>query len=111
MCRSLKVLCAAASPDRLEKLRRAAVGVDWELVGGAAGLEALEDQVSEWRPDVLVVDDDLGDHAVISAKRVDPSIRIVVLGAMSGADAEAASLEEVRGAILGLPRPGGPVRR
>jgi hypothetical protein len=110
MCRSLRVLCAAAGPERLGELRRATVGTHWELVGGAASLEALENQVAEWGPDVVVVDASLGERAVIAVRRIRPSIRIVALGQMFGADAEAASQEDVRAAILGLPRPGGPVR-
>jgi hypothetical protein len=39
-----------------------------------------------------------------------PGVRVVSVGSLAGADEEAASLEEVRAAILGLPRPGGPVR-
>jgi AmiR/NasT family two-component response regulator len=110
MCRSLRVLCAAADPERVEELRRAAVGAHWELVGGAASLKALEDQVAEWQPDVVVVDAALGEAALTVVRRIRPSIRIVALGTMSGADAEAAWHEDVRAAILGLPRPGGPVR-
>jgi hypothetical protein len=110
MCRPLRVLCAAAGPERLEELRRATVGTHWELVGGCASLEALEEQVAEWRPDVVVVDAGLGESAVTAVRRVRPSTRIVALGTMSGADTEAASQEDIRGAILGLPSPGGPVR-
>jgi DNA-binding NarL/FixJ family response regulator len=110
MCRSLRVLCAAAGLERLDELRRATVGTHWELVGGAASLEALEDQVAEWQPDVVVVDGGLGERAVEAVRRIRPSIRIVALGTISGADAEAASREDVRATILGLPRPGGPVR-
>jgi DNA-binding NarL/FixJ family response regulator len=110
MCRSLRVLCAAAAPERLNELRRATVGPHWELVGGADSLEALEDQVAEWHPDVVVVDRGLGDGAVDAVRRIRPSVRIVALGTIPGADAEAASEEDVRAAILGLPRPGGPVR-
>jgi hypothetical protein len=110
MCRSLRVLCAAADPLRLGELRRACVAADWELVGGAVSTEALEGQVLEWHPDVVVVDADLGDGAVGALKRIRPSVRIVAVGSLSGADAEAPSMQGVRAAILGLPRPGGPVR-
>lgn len=110
MCRSLRVLCAAPDPLRLDELRRACVGANWELVGGAVSVEALEGQVAEWRPDVVVVDADLGDGAVGELRRIRPSIRIVAVGSLSGADAEAPSMQDVRELILGLPRPGGPVR-
>jgi hypothetical protein len=73
-------------------------------------MEALEGQVTEWQPDVVVIDAQLGEVAVAALRRIRPSIRIVSLGSLSGADAEAPSQEDVRAAILGLPRPGGPVR-
>jgi hypothetical protein len=73
-------------------------------------MQALEAQVSEWHPDVVVVDADLGERAVAALRRIQPSIRIVAVGSLSGADAEALSMDDVRAAILGLPRPGGPVR-
>src|SRR5881397_436165 len=110
MCRSLRVLCGAAGPQRLDELRRASVGAHWELVGGAVSMEALEGQMAEWQPDVVVVDADLGEGAVAALRRVRPSIRIVAVGSLCGADAEARSTEDVRAAILGLSRPGGPVR-
>jgi hypothetical protein len=38
-------------------------------------------------------------------------VRVVIVGApVEGADETAASFEEVRAAVLGLPKPGGPVR-
>jgi hypothetical protein len=110
MCRSLRVLCAAPGGERLDQLRRSAVAANWELVGGADSVDALGDQIAEWRPDVVVLDAGLGEHAVVVARGARPSVRIVGVGQMFGTDAEAASLDEVRGAILGLPRPGGPVR-
>lgn len=104
------MLCAAPDPEGLARLRGAAVGSQWELVGGAWSLEVLESQVLEWRPDVVVLDAALGRPAVESVRRVRPNARVVSLGPLPGADAEVADLEEVRPAILGLPRPGGPVR-
>lgn len=111
MCRALKVLCAAPTPDRLAELRRAAVSAHWELVGGASSLDELGRQVAEWGPDVVVVDGGLGAAAVEAARRARPAVRVVAVGAVDGADQVAASLAQVRGVILGLPGPGGPVRR
>jgi hypothetical protein len=37
--------------------------------------------------------------------------RVVAVGAGTGADAESTDLDGVKDAILGVPRPGGPVRR
>jgi hypothetical protein len=110
MCRSLRVLCGAAGPERLDELRRASIGAHWEVVGGAASMDALEGQMADWQPDVVVVDADLGEDAVAALRRIRPSIRIVAVGSLAGADAEAPSTGDVRAVILGLPRPGGPVR-
>lgn len=109
MCRAVKVLCAAAVPERLAELKRAAAAAEWELVGGAASLDEMVAQLDERRPDVLVLDAGLGEESVLKARAVLPAVRIVGIGPVAGAD-DVASLEAVRAAILGLPRPGGPVR-
>jgi hypothetical protein len=110
MCRALKVLCAAADRERLGELKRASVGARWELTGGAASLEELHRQIGEFEPDVVVVDAALGPEALGVVRAVRRTARLVSLGSLPGADAEAAELDDVRAAILGLPRPGGPVR-
>jgi hypothetical protein len=110
MCRSLRVLCAAPDAERLAELRRSTVAASWELVGDADSADALGEQIAEWRPDVVVLDAGLGERAVAVARGAGPSVRIVSVGRVPGADAVAASLDQVRAAILGLPRPGGPVR-
>lgn len=109
MCRAVKVLCAAADRERLAEVKRAAVGAEWELVGGASSLEELVAQVVDRRPDVLILDAGLGAESVVQARAVMPTVRIVAIEPVAGAD-EVTSLHEVRAAILGLPRPGGPVR-
>jgi chemotaxis response regulator CheB len=109
MCRGVKVLCAGAGPERLAELKRASVAPEWELVGGATSLQELVTQVQDRRPDVLVLDPELGEESVSRARSARPGIRIVAIGSLAGAD-DVASLEVVRAAILGLPRPGGPVR-
>jgi len=109
VCRALKVLCAAADRSRLAELKRAAVGTHWELVGGASSVPELEQQIAEL-PDVVVVDAGLGEQAVDSVRGAGRPARLVAVGRLTGADAEAAEVEEVRAAILGLPHPGGPVR-
>lgn len=110
MCRALTVLCAAMDRARLGELKRASVAVEWELAGGATSLEELAVQVADLRPDVVVVDGTLGPEAVATAREAKPGVRVVSIGPLTDADEEAASLDEVRAAILGLPRPGGPVR-
>lgn len=110
MCRALRVLCAAADADRLAGLRRACVSAEWELVGGVSSLGQLEAQALEWRPDVVVVEAALGEEAVQAVRGVRPEARVISVGSLPGVDAVAGSLEDVRSAVFGLPRPGGPVR-
>jgi hypothetical protein len=110
MCRSLTVLCVATTPARLAALKRAAVSVHWELVGGATTIEDLLLQLHDLRPDVVVIGSGTAGDAVEAARRLDPNVRIVTIGEVPGADEHAASIHEVREAILGLPQPGGPVR-
>ncbi|MFN2590908.1 MAG: hypothetical protein ABR518_09075 [Actinomycetota bacterium] len=110
MCRALKVLCAASSPDRLAELKRATVSAHWELVGGAVSVETVGQQVELHRPDVVVVDASLGAGAVDAVRRACDA-RVICVGDLRGADAIAASLDDVRDAILGVPRAGGPVKR
>jgi orotidine-5'-phosphate decarboxylase len=110
MCRALRVLCAAGNRERLVELKRASVGVEWELTGGATSLEELAAQVADLRPDVVVVDAALGPQAVTGAREAKPGVRVVGVGSLPEVDEEAGSLDQVRSAILGLPRPGGPVR-
>src|SRR5687768_13461901 len=105
MCRALKVLCAAPDAGRLAELKRATVSVDWELVGGALSAEDLARQVALHRPDVVVVDAALGPDVVASVRSARPDARIIAVGSLPGADATASSVEEIRGAILGVPRP------
>jgi hypothetical protein len=110
MCRALTILCAAPDRTRLGELKRAAVAQEWELTGGATSVEDLGSQVTDLGPDVVVIDAALGTQAVDACRVGKPGVRVVSVGPLAGADEEAASLEEVRAAILGLPRPGGPVR-
>jgi hypothetical protein len=109
VCRALKVLCVAEDAEGLAALKRAAVSADWELAPGAAteqdGLEQLEAD----RPHVVVAFGDLGAF-VEAARRAYPFLRIVTDRDLPGATVVATSLEEVRRAVQGLPRPGGPVR-
>ena len=102
MCRVLKILCAAPTPERLAELKRATATVHWELVGGATSVDELASQIEEWNPDVVVLDEGFAPDAEARAREVRETLRIVVV---EGADAEL-----VRQAILGLPQPGGPVR-
>lgn len=108
-CRALTVLCAAAGSTRLAELKRAAVAAEWELVGGAASLDELTAQLGDRRPHVVVVDASLGAGAVERVRTLRPEARIVGVGGVEGADTNATTLEEVRGAILGTPRGSAPL--
>jgi hypothetical protein len=110
MCRALRVLCVATSPDRLTELKHAVVSVHWELVGGATSVEDALLQLVEYRPDVVVIRSGVAADAVRSIRGLDERVRIVTIGEVAGADEHADSIHHVRDAILGLPRPGGPVR-
>jgi len=112
MCRALRILCAATGPSRLGELKRAAVSAHWELVGGATSSGELSDQLAEWEPDVIVLEADLGAEALLLARRLRPTSRVIVVGGaepLEGYDEAVERLEDVRPTIMGLPRPGGPV--
>ncbi|HEX2089321.1 MAG TPA: hypothetical protein VHI54_05240 [Actinomycetota bacterium] len=102
MCRALKILCAASTPDRLAELKRATVTVHWELVGGATSVDELAAQIEEWNPDVVVLDKGFDSGGEARARTVKDTLRIVMV--------EALDAESIRQAVLGLPQPGGPVR-
>lgn len=100
MCRALKVLCAAPSPERLARLKRATVSVSWELTGGATTTEELIKQVDDLEPDVVVAEG-MDDQALETIRARHPRSRVLVV--------ERDALETVRDAILGLPPIAGPV--
>ena len=109
MCRALKVLCVAETPQALAELKRAAVSADWELAPGATSeAEALR-QLHEEHPHVAVVFGDLGGFVTRALEAV-PYLRVIADRDLPGASVVATSLGEVRGAVKGQPRPGGPVR-
>jgi len=99
-----------AGPERLAVLKRAAVSAAWELAGGATSMAELVEQVDLWTPDVVVVEGVLGSDVVAAVRAACPFARIVSLGAVEGADAVAGSEEDIRPAIMGVRKPGGPVR-
>lgn len=109
MCRALTVLCVAEDAEALSALKRASVSADWELARGATTEEAALEQLHGGRPHIVVVFGAF-EGFVAAAREAYPSLRIVTDRDLPGATVVAASLEEVRGAVKGLPRPGGPVR-
>lgn len=108
MCRALVVLCVADDPEALAALKASAVSAEWELAPGATDLRSALDQIDAERPHVMVA---FGAHAelVRIVRERFPSMRIVTDRDTPGATDVATSLGEVRGTVLGLPRPGGPV--
>ena len=107
MCRALKVLCVATDDESLGALKRATVSADWELARGATGVAEAIAQLGDERPHVLVAFGPF-EELIASARERSPSIRVVT--DLPGADVAVASLGEVRDAVLGRSRPGGPVR-
>jgi hypothetical protein len=109
VCRALKVLCVAPDLETLAALKRASSSADWELTAGAVDEDAALAQLDDERPHVVVAFGDV-EGFVRRARELHPFLRIVTDRDLPGATVVAASLEEVRGAVKGLPRPGGPVR-
>jgi len=85
------------------------VSADWELAPGATSHAEALDQLESERPHVVVVFGAFGPLVAEVRERL-PYVRIVADRDLPGASAVATSLAEVRGAVKGLPRPGGPVR-
>jgi hypothetical protein len=108
MCRALKVLCVASDAEALAALKRATVSAEWELAPGATTEADALEQLHGERPHLVVVFGDFA-HLVAEAHEAFPSLRIVADRDLPGATAVATSLDEVRGALKELPRPGGPV--
>ena len=108
MCRALKVLCVAGDPESLTALKAAAVSAEWELATGATDEADAVGQIDAERPHILVVFGPYERLIALTRERF-PAIRIVADRDAPGATAVATSLQEVRGLVKGLPRPGGPI--
>jgi hypothetical protein len=108
VCRALKVLCVAEDEAALTALKRATVSADWELAPGATDAAEALRQLHAERPHVVVAFGPF-EAFVERAREALPAVRIVADRDLPGATVVATSLEEVRGAVLGRPRPGGPV--
>jgi len=105
----VKVLCVAEDREDLVALKRAAVSAEWELAPGAVDEAGALAQIDVERPIALIA---FGayERLVALVRERFPGMRIVTDRDAPGADAVATSLEDVRGLVRELPRPGGPVR-
>ena len=108
MCRALTLLCVASDDAALRALKSAAVSAGWELAPGATDERAALDQIDAHRPQLLVAFGPFEALVAMVHERF-PGMRIIVDRDAPGATAVAASLNEVRGLVNGLPRTGGPV--
>jgi hypothetical protein len=101
-------MCVAEDPVALAALKRAAVSGEWELTAGATDEPAALQQLHEERPHVVVVFGPF-EAFVSTAIEAYPALRVVSDREAPGAGAVVGGLGEVREAVLGRPRPGGPV--
>jgi hypothetical protein len=108
MCRALTVMCVAEDEGSLTALKRAAVSAEWELTPGATDGSGALHQIKTERPHVLVVFGEFTELLATVRER-SPAVRVISDRDAPGVTVVATSLEEVRGLVLGLPRPGGPV--
>ena len=108
MCRALTLLCVAPDDAALAALKLAAVSAEWELAPGATQERDALDQIDAYRPQAMVAFGPL-ERLVELVREGFPGMGIITDRDTPGATAVATSLEEVRGLVNGLPRPGGPV--
>ena len=104
------MLCVAGDEETLVSLKRAAVSAEWELAPGALDLRGALDQLDVERPHVLIAFGAFEELVRLAHERF-PGMRIVTDRDAPGATVIATSIDEVRGLVLGQPRPGGPVGR
>ena len=112
MCRALQILCVASGRPSLQALKKAAVAQEWELTPGATTMKEALDQLDERKPHVLIAWGAFAD-LVREARDRFPTLRIIAVGRrpIPEADVNLTAINGVRNAILGIPPPGGPVRR
>jgi hypothetical protein len=108
MCRALKVLCVASDRESLIELKRAAVSAEWELAPGATNEADAIGQIDAERPHILVAFGPYERLVALVSERF-PGMRVIADRDTPGATDVATSLGEVRGLVMGSPRPGGPV--
>jgi hypothetical protein len=90
-------------------VKRAAVSAEWELAPGATTEDDALAQLEAEQPHVLVVFGEF-ERLVSLAREARPYLRIICERDLPGATVVVTTPEEIRDAVRGLPRPGGPVR-
>ena len=108
MCRALKVMCVAEDAVALSALKQATVSAGWELTPGATDDRAALDQINTERPHVLVVFGTFPVLLRLVAERF-PGMRVISDRQADGVTAVAATPDEVRLLVSGMPKPSGPV--
>ena len=108
MCRALKVLCVATDAASLAALKSVTVSAEWELAPGATNEADAVGQIDAERPHILVVFGPY-ERLIELARDRFPAIRIVADRDAPGATAVATSMQDVRGLVMSVPRPGGPI--
>jgi hypothetical protein len=98
----------AADDDQLRALRRLTTTAEWELAPGATDETDALALIDSERPHAMVVFGDF-ERLVSLARERFPAMRIVTDRDTPGANAVAASPEDVREVLRSLGRPGGPI--
>jgi hypothetical protein len=101
-------LCVATDRDALLLLKNATVSAEWELARGAINEADAVGQIDAEEPHVVVAFGPFERLVQLTRERF-PGMRIVTDRDAPGATVVATSLEEVRGLVKSLPRPGGPI--
>jgi DNA-binding NarL/FixJ family response regulator len=108
MCTAVRIVVAAAEPERRLELRRAAVTAEWEVVGEADGAEAAYVEAVERRARFLVLDASAaGARPEVLVRRLrstSPNAFVVGVGEVAGVDASVAAgdLDGLRDAMREL---------
>ena len=108
MCTAVRIVVAAAEPERRLELRRAAVTAEWEVVGEAADANAAYVEAVERRARFLVLDASAAgprpEALVRRLRSTSPNAFVIGVGDVPGVDATvaAASLDGLRDTMRDL---------
>jgi DNA-binding NarL/FixJ family response regulator len=108
VCTAVRIVVAAAEPERRLELRRAAVTAEWEVVGEAADANGAYVEAVERRARFLVLDASAAgprpEALVRRLRSTSPNAMVVGVGEVPGTDAtvDAATLDRLRDVIRDL---------